>query len=161
MERLHKVWIVHCWSSSNPNRRNDTASSKPIATCCPEHPLVHTPHLKPKVRCSCYHLRTFTTMEMAACHCPAIYRGAGKPRTYFYQALFQELHLLGQPLTASVSLCRDTRRYSRLLCHAVCALSQRQDKSKGGGGILQPVLCLEVGHGEERREWRNTCTTRA
>lgn len=53
MERLHKVWIVHCWSSSNPNRRNDTASSKPIATCCPEHPLVHTPHLKPKVRCSC------------------------------------------------------------------------------------------------------------
>lgn len=53
MERLHKVWIVHCWSSSNPNRSNDTASSKPIATCCPEHPLVHTPHLKPKVRCSC------------------------------------------------------------------------------------------------------------
>ena len=52
-ERLHKVWIVHCWSSSNPNRRNVTASSKPIATCCPEHPQVHTPHLKPKVRCSC------------------------------------------------------------------------------------------------------------
>src|SRR5574344_1503790 len=53
MERLHKVWIAHCWSSSNPSLRNAIVSSRPIVTCCPEHLLVHMLRQMQKVHCSC------------------------------------------------------------------------------------------------------------